>query len=203
MSRRCFIFGALDVAQIPEYPAQGDYVIAADRGYDVAVSLGVKPDLVVGDFDSRGTAPDFPDLVRLNVRKDDTDVGHAIELAMDKGYRDFVIYGAVGGRLDHTVANIQLASLVADRGGSAVFCGEQNLTVIRNAAFSLPLRDSGRVSVFALSEQAYGVQICGLSYELHDGVLTRNVPLGVSNAFVGKQASVSVEDGELLIIWDA
>ena len=77
---RCFIFGALSVGELSERPQKEDMVIAADKGYDVALSLGLTPDLVVGDFDSRKEAPKVENLVRLQVRKDDTDVGHAVEL---------------------------------------------------------------------------------------------------------------------------
>ena len=199
---RCFIFGALPVDEMPERPAEYDYIIAADKGYDIAQALGVQPDMVVGDFDSRGEAPDFANVVKLNVRKDDTDVGFAVKIANERGYRDLVIYGAVGGKLDHTFANIQIASDIVRGGGSVIFYGQQNMTVIRNGVFTLPAQQSGRISVFALSKQARRVNISGLSYELKGETLTRYFPLGVSNAFIGKPARISVGDGELLIIWE-
>lgn len=204
MKGRCFIFGALDTRCLYEKPGEGDRIIAADRGYDVAVSLGIAPDLVVGDFDSRGEAPKGVDVVRLNVRKDDTDTEHAVNLALEQGYRDFVIYGAAGGQLDHTLGNIAVAERIADRGGSAVFYGdESSFTVIRNSSFMLPESVGGRVSVFSLSEISRGVSITGLSYEVDNIDLPRATTLGVSNAFVGKDAEISVTDGTLLIVWES
>ncbi|MBQ9247282.1 MAG: thiamine diphosphokinase, partial [Ruminococcus sp.] len=82
---RCFIFGALPVSSLTETPEKGDYIIAADKGYDVALSLGLTPDLVVGDFDSLGSAPDAENVVRLQVRNDDTDVGHAVGMGFERG----------------------------------------------------------------------------------------------------------------------
>ena len=201
MNGKCFIFGALPVVYYPIKPAEGDLVIAADRGYDVALSLGVKPDLTVGDFDSLGEAPDAENVIRLEVRKDDTDVGHAVELGFRRGYTDFVVYGAVGGLLDHTVANIAIALDIAVRGGRAWFLSEEFcFTVLHNAALELHERESGRVSVFALSDIARGVDIEGLDYEARGLDLPRTSHMGVSNAFIGKPSRISVTDGDLLIM---
>lgn len=199
---RCFIFGALPVGKMPVKPDENDLIIAADKGYDVALSLGLTPDLVVGDFDSRGEAPDVKNLVRLQVRKDDTDVGHAVELGFERGYSDFVVYGAVGGLLDHTFANVAIAHDIVRRGGTALFIGEEfSFTVIQDGSLTLPAKESGRVSVFALGGSAQGVSIKGLSYELENYTLPCTSHIGVSNAFVGKKATISVLDGDLLIVY--
>lgn len=201
---RCFIFGALPVGYMPEKPKAGDLVIAADKGYDTATELGMTPDITVGDFDSRGSAPDAENLVTLEVRKDDTDVGHAVELGFEKGYNDFVVYGAVGGLLDHTLANIVIAHDIAHRGGKALFIGDEFcFTVIKDSAYPLPKRDEGRISVFALSDTARRVDIIGLSYEAESIDLPRTSHMGVSNAFVGKPSRVSVGDGALLIVYQS
>ena len=198
---RCFIFGALPVSKLSEKPAEGDLIIAADKGYDVALHLGLTPDIVVGDFDSRGEAPDVDNLVTLQVRKDDTDVGHAVELGFARGCDDFVVYGAVGGLLDHTLANVAIAHDIARRGGHALFIGEDSaFTVLHNSAIAFAARDGGRISVFALGGTAHGVTIHGLSYELNAYDLPCTAHLGVSNAFIGKPSRISVADGDLLIV---
>lgn len=201
---RCFIFGALEAGYYPESPAKGDYIIAADRGYANAAALGLRPDMVVGDFDSLGSPPEHDNIVRLQVRKDDTDMEHAAVAALDMGFTDFVIYGAVGGKLDHTMGNIAVAQMIADRGGRAVFYGDDSsFTVVRNSSFAFAPRVGGRVSVISLSDVSRGVSVRGLSYEA-DGVdLPRASTLGVSNEFVGKSAEISAVDGTLLIIWDS
>ena len=201
---RCFIFGALPVSYMPEKPESGDLIIAADRGYDVALSLGLTPDLTVGDFDSRGKAPDSGNIVLLNKRKDDTDVGHAVELGFEKGYTDFVVYGAVGGLLDHTFANVAIAHDIAERGGRPLFIGDEySFTVIHNDSAMFSPRESGRISVFALSDTAKGVEISGLSYGAKGLDLPRTSHMGVSNEFIGKPAEISVADGALLIVYQS
>lgn len=199
---RCFIFGALPVSSLSEQPCDGDYVIAADKGYDVALSLGLTPDLTVGDFDSRGTAPDSENLIVLPVRKDATDVGFAVEQGFEQGYSDFIVYGAVGGLLDHTFANVAIAHDIVMRGGSALFIGEAySFTVIHNGFFDFSARDGGRISVFALGGTANGVTIHGLSYDVEDHTMPCTSHIGVSNEFIGKEVQISVEDGFLLIVW--
>ena len=201
---RCFIFAALAVNDLPERPQEGDFVIAADRGYQVALSLGIQPELIVGDFDSLGEAPHDANVIRLNVRKDDTDLEHAVNISLEQGYTDFVVYGAAGGLLDHTLGNIAVAERIANKGGRAVFYGaSSSFTVIRNASFSLPVKESGRVSIFSLSELSRGVTVRGLSYEAVRIDLPRVVTRGVGNLFVGAEAVISVEDGTLLIVWES
>lgn len=201
--KRCFIFGALPVGKLFEKPCEGDLVIAADKGYATVRQLGLCPNLVVGDFDSLGMIPEADNLVQLNVRKDDTDLEHAARLALEKGCDDFIIYGAVGGKLDHTLGNIAVAEMIALSGGKSLFYGDDSsFTVIRNCAITLPAYDSGRISVISLSAVSRGVSVSGLSYEAEGIDLPRAVTRGISNAFIGKPSRISVTDGTLLIVFD-
>ena len=202
MSGRCFIFGALDVDRLIERPGEGDLVIAADRGYEVAAGMGIAPDIVVGDFDSMDEIPEGAEVVRLQVRKDDTDLEHAVGIAMERGYTDFAVYGAVGGELDHTLGNISVAEMIADRGGRSVFYGsDRAFRVIRNGSVTLPARESGRAAVISLSDISRGVSIRGLSYEAEDIDLPRATTRGIGNLFIGKEAFISVMEGTLLIVY--
>ena len=108
MDGRCIIVGAGDFYGFHSMPAPGDYLIAADAGYRWCMQQQVIPDLVVGDFDSLKNAPDHPNIIRLPVEKDDTDTLAAIRLGLEKGYRQFELYGVTGGREDHTIGNLGL-----------------------------------------------------------------------------------------------
>lgn len=201
--KRCIIFGALPVGKPILQPYADDLIIAADNGYAVASSLGITPDITVGDFDSLGSVPDADNLILLDTHKNDTDLEHAVNLALKEGCDDFIVYGAVGGRLDHTLGNIAVAEQIALAGGRSLFVGDDSsFTVIRNASFTAPLKSDGRISVFSLSEVSRGVNISGLMYEVADFELPRAVTRGVSNEFVGKPARISVDDGTLLIVYD-
>lgn len=201
--KRCFIFGALPVDDMPVAPSPDDMVIAADKGYRTATALGITPDIIVGDFDSLGEIPEADNVIKLDVRKDDTDTEHAVSTALAMDCDDFIIYGAVGGKLDHTLGNIAVAERIALSGGRSVFFGDDStFTVVHNSSYEFDARDSGRISVISLSEISRGVTIKGLSFEADDIDLNRATTLGISNAFIGKPSSISVTDGTLLIVYD-
>ena len=81
--RTCYVVGAMSLSlALRPTPAPGDYVIAADRGYDSLMAYGVNPDLVVGDFDSLGSVPKHPNVIQLPAEKDDTDTQLAVRLAL-------------------------------------------------------------------------------------------------------------------------
>ena len=199
---RCFIFGALKVSRLPVKPVSGDFIIAADQGYANLLSLGIAPDLVVGDFDSLGKAPDRENVITLPVRKDMTDVGYAVEKGFEHGCREFILYGAVGGALDHTFANVAIAHDIARRGARVLLIGEEySFTVLHKSSISFDARESGRISVFALGGTAEDVTIRGLSYEVENFDVACTDHIGVSNAFIGKAAEISVRKGDLLVVW--
>ncbi len=197
---RCFIFALLNTENLIEKPRENDLVIACDKGVLNTEKLGMEPNIIIGDFDSLGFIPNGNNVKVLPVRKDDTDVGYAIKYALGLGYKDFIVYGAVGGSLDHTLANIQLCSFIAENGGRGVFYGEGgNLTVIKNDTLRLK-NAGGRVSVFSLTDKSEGVTLKGLDYPLTNATLLSSFPLGLGNAFLG-DAEISVKNGTLAIIW--
>ena len=202
--RTVYIVGAADFAPARFAPAEGDAVIAADAGILHLERLGVKPDLVLGDFDSLGRVPELPDVEVSPVRKDDTDSMLAARRALDIGGERLMFFGCLGGkRLDHTLANIQALAWCAGRGAEAYLVGEGCCLAALPGGRSLSFdeRYRGDFSVFCLGEDAEGVTERGLSYSLEDGALTARFPLGVSNSFTGEAAYVSVRSGTLIIYW--
>ena len=183
----CYIVGAGTFYDRDFAPGAGDFVIAADGGYRTLLERGTPMDLVVGDFDSMGSRPDHPKVVDLPVEKDDTDTMAAIRLGWDRGYRTFRLYGGTGGRMDHTLANLQSLVWTA----AAITDG--------SLAFSADHR--GTLSVFCQGDRAEGVTLEGLKYPLKEAVLTCDFPLGVSNSFTGAESRVTVGKGTLLVIW--
>ncbi|MDR1560032.1 MAG: thiamine diphosphokinase, partial [Clostridiales bacterium] len=111
-------------------PQAGDYVIAADGGLRHLERAGVAPDLIVGDFDSLGHTPDAGNIVKLNVEKDDTDTMSAVRIGLKRGFRLFYIHCGMGGRLDHTLANIQTLAFILRAGGMGVLFGEKEAAVL-------------------------------------------------------------------------
>ena len=198
----CYIFGALPVTDFNFDIQPDDIVIAADSGVLNTQNFNISPDYLIGDFDSLGYTPCESNTLVHPIEKDDTDTMLAIKLGFEKGYKSFRIFGGIGGRLDHTYANIQAAAYVAENGGRAVFYGEkENLTVIKNTEIKFNKENKGNLSVFAI-ENCENVKINGAYYQLDDGSLTIDFPLGTSNKFYNRDVIISVEKGKLLIIWE-
>ena len=199
----CYIFGALDTGIADFKPQENDLIIAADGGYSTLKKLNIKPDLVVGDFDSLGEAPKDETVIKHPQKKDDTDTLLAVKIGLEKGYKTFVIYGAVGGRLDHTVATIQTATFVAENGAIAyIYDGNRTVTAIKNSSINFKANATDYISIFALSGVAKGVKIKGLLYTLDNAEITPDFPIGVSNEFISKESEISVKDGILTIIFE-
>ena len=198
----CYIVGAAPSEALPA-PRAGDFLIAAARGYASLRAAGLAPDLIMGDFDSLGFTPEGDNVLPHSPIKDDTDLLLAIRWAMERGWRRFVIYGALGGRrLDQTVASFQTLRFLVDHGAKGLLVGDGwNVTLLQNAALRFPADASGWLSVFVSGEEARGVTLRGLKYEITNHTLTCGMPLGVSNEFLGKEARIAVADGALFVLW--
>lgn len=201
----CYIVGAGDVYTKARIKAkEEDYIICADGGYAHRTLLGKEPDLVVGDFDSYGKIPDTQRKIVAPREKDETDMMLAVNEGLKKGYKEFVIYGGLGGdRFEHSVANVQLLSYICSEGarGTLIHKGKL-LTAFRNSKINFKEEKTGYVSVFSLCDESHGVNIKNLKYEVNDFTLKANLPIGISNEFIGKESTVSVKDGTLLVIYD-
>ena len=199
---KCVIFCAAEFDELAEALGPEDCVIAADGGLEHTRKLGIRPDVILGDFDSLGYAPEGANV--FPVEKDDTDAMLAVRHGLSKGCDTFFLYGSLDGpRLDHTIANFQTLQFLTDRGAVGYLIGKDfMLTVLKDGTLRFPAAAAGTVSVFCMGSDARGVMIRGLHYPLENGTLTAGFPLGVSNHFVGKEAEISVEDGSLLILWD-
>lgn len=199
---RCVIFCAGEFGGLAEPLREDDLVIAADGGLRHTQALGIRPDIVLGDFDSLGFVPDRAE--KYPVEKDDTDAMLAARRGLELGCREFLFYASLDGpRLDHTLANLQTLRSLADHASVGTLVGlRQQVTLLRKGKLTLPARERGDISIFAFGGNATGVSIRGLKYELEEGTLTPSFPLGVSNSFVGKSAEISVKDGDILIVYD-
>ncbi len=202
MTGRCIIIGAGPVEQgdLAAAALTGqDFIIAADAGYLTCKRLGIAPNLIMGDFDSAPMPQAEVPVLTHPAEKDDTDSMLAVKHGLGLGYSEFVLLGGLGGRLDHTLANIQTLHYIARAGGrGTLYGGDTTLTTVREG--SLTLRRSPHiVSVFALDGPCYGVTERGLYYLLEEATVTGSFPIGVSNLFAEETATISVREGTLLV----
>ena len=199
MDRICHVIGGGDFCPERFAPKDDDFIIAADAGYELLENIGITPHITIGDFDSLGFVPNVQRIVLPTV-KDDTDTGYAVKWAYKEGFRRFELHGCTGGRVDHTLANIQTLAMLS-RLGCDVRMHSQNTTyyALTDAMVCFDNSACGILSVFAHGGCAT-VSISGLEYELDHADLDPFFPLGVSNSFVGRHSTITVHNGTALIV---
>ena len=199
---RCFIFGAGEFKGTGfPCPSVNDLVIAADGGLAYAESMGIKPSVVLGDFDSLGEKPagDYQ-ILTFPPEKDYTDLMLAAEEGYNRGARTFYLLGATGGRMDHTLANIQVVVNLTRRGCKVYLVGNDYwISAVHNGKIELASSLKGYFSLYSFSENCKGVSVKGAKYQVEDFTLRQDDPRAISNEFTGETCSVSVEEGTLLL----
>lgn len=177
-------------------------VVAADSGADVARSLGMLPDVIVGDFDSvsaEGLAA-VGEQRRFPVDKDATDLALALAEARDRGAGSVSVVGGSGGRLDHFLANV--AVLASDELGALrvdALMGPARLWVVRGRR-TISGTTGRIVTLLACGGPATGVRTTGLAWALEGETLEPGSTRGVSNVFTSIEATVTLETGVILAI---
>lgn len=158
-----------------------------------------------GKNDKDGIAKAMPHerIIRVPVEKDDTDMELAVAKAYERGCEEILIFGGMGGdRVSHTIANIQLMLRYEKLGCHIRMISERiQAEVLYRGVKAFSKEMNGFLSVLSLSDEAKDVKIEGMKYE-YCGNLTNDKPLGVSNAFIGRESRVSVGEGALLLIYE-
>lgn len=202
--KRCVIIGAVEI----DFPAANlirdtDFVICADRGWQNALKMGIKPDMIVGDFDS-SPQPQTVDasVTVLPVVKDDTDTFYIARYIVENGYTDVLLLGLIGGRrIEHTIANIQtLVYFANNRINATAMDRYSQLMVVKDGAVTLPDMPGKFFSLFSMGDRAEGLSIKGAKYPLDNYTLTNSYPIGISNEFIGETVDISVKHGEILLV---
>lgn len=202
----CIIISAApasNVSFIKNYVQDGDFVICADGGLKHAIACGVRPDLLVGDFDSLDDdLPEAIEQLKLPVMKDDTDTMAAVKIGLQRGYRRFIILCATGGRLDHTYANLCTMQYILSQGGEACLVdADTSIYLIRNKKIRFEKQKRKTLSVFPFGCRFCTVTYEGLLYPLdHVRLYADGFPMGVSNVVIEDVATVEVHEGDALIM---
>lgn len=204
MKRRCVVIGG---AGIRDYQALWDYLnpddfnIFCDSGLSHREALGIEPHLIVGDFDSHENPHLDVETIVLPREKDDTDTVYAVKEAVKRGFDDFLLLGAAGGRLDHTLGNLSILLSLHAQGRRALLVDDYSEMEVVGRE---PAYIDGRFPFFSLlniSGTARGVTIEDAKYPLRDAEIPCTYQYGISNEVLpGRRAKVSVAEGELLLV---
>lgn len=202
--KRCVIIGGADIQnyeRIRQALCSEDFNIFCDCGLRHMPSLGIRPHLIVGDFDSHPNPGLDTETIVLPCEKDDTDTVFAAKEALNRGFDEYLLIGAVGARLDHTLGNVSLLSMLHSKGKTARLLDDYSEMEIVSAA---PVWIPDSFSFFSLlniSGTAEGITVEDAKYPLKDAAISPDYQYGISNEVLpGKQARVSVGRGQLLLI---
>ena len=204
---RCVIITAVCEGGLTScyHPEEDDFILCADHGWKLALDEGITPDAVISDFDSyEGSDLPVKCVMRHPVEKDDTDTMLCVKYALEHGMKDILIIGGIGGRLDHTVANLQTLLYASVRGARIEMRdGNSRLHMLSAPHFTeitLPACEGYTLSVFAVGGKCKGISERGVYYKIADTDLTPDFPLGVSNKITADKAHISIREGNLLIV---
>ena len=183
--------------------ARADLTIAADKGLEAFAAAGIFPDILLGDMDSVSEdvlkrMQEMMEIDRLPCIKDDTDGVHALDVAIARGAQHITLLGALGGRLDHALANLMLLVRAHRSGVKARILSEKVCIERVDASAVLSGAKGDTASLLPLGE-AKGVTLKGFFYPLDHQNLDSGYPLGISNVIEEDEAIVTVEEGDLLL----
>ena len=202
---RCVILSAgpvNDAQALRPYLREDDWFIAADGGLRLAKALGVRPKILVADFDSMAedkAAGAADEVVRLPVEKDWTDTMAAAMLALEQGCREFLLLGCTGGRLDHTMANIAVLLYLQQHGADAwLRDGQNSLRLYFPGNYRIPVQADCHFSLIPYGGEVRGITLKNAKYPLEDAVLEMNSTLGISNEFTDFPLEILFREGVLM-----
>jgi len=200
-----FVNGELNHPQkVRQFLHKNDYLIAVDGGLRHLIALNLMPDLVVGDLDS--ITPEMFKFIesnqipklQLDIHKNETDLEIAIQTAFELDYKDIILIGAIGNRVDHTLENIFiLAKPVWENINFTITDGTQDIFLIRSEK-TFPGNINDIVSLIPLTAIVSGVMTKGLYYPLNHEDLFRENARGISNLMVSNEAMVQIKSGILI-----
>lgn len=201
---RCVIVGGAgigDYKRICGYLKDDDFFVFCDSGLRHMNPLGVSPSLIVGDFDSHMRPDTKAETIVLPSEKDDTDTVFAVKEAIKRGFSEFLIIGAIGERLDHTLGNVSILLMLESRGKNGKIIDDYSEMEVVSSEPAFIDDSFSYFSLITLSDKAEGVTIENAKYPLTDAAITYEYQYGVSNEVTpGKVAKVSVKNGKVLLI---
>lgn len=201
---RCVIIGAAPIKnykKIRSFLRPDDFVIACDGGLNHIKKLRVKPNLIVGDFDSHKNPHSKIETIALPREKDDTDSVFALKTAIARGFKDFLFVGMIGARLDHGLGNLYMLVKCHEEGVTALMLDDYSELQIVGKEEAQITDEYAYFSLLNITGRASGITIRGAKYPLENAEIKQDYQYGISNEVLpGQAAKVSVQDGCLLLV---
>ena len=204
--KRCVIVAASpndEIEFIKSQIMEDDFVICADGGADKLIETGIMPDFIIGDFDSSKNYTYFDSSIVtvLPTQKDDTDTMYCVKTALEKGYKDFLILGATGGRIDHTLANLSVLLYLKKSGASGVISDEFADTALLSIGDNILENKKGKtVSIMPFASDSVRLTYKGMMYPLENSEVYTDYPYTISNVAVEDRVIITLHSGTALLV---
>lgn len=203
---RCYIFASAEIQSyewLKNIDFDDSFIICADGGLKHIKKLGLKANVWIGDGDSlKEDEPLAEEVITFPPQKDNTDTDLAVEFALKNGYKEIIIIGGIGGRIDHEFSHFCLLRKILERGASGFLVDEKNIITMRDRTFEI--KDNGKkyVSFFPFGEDVIDFSVKGLKYECEGIALSSKEAKASSNSFKnGETATISFDKGCVLVIY--
>lgn len=183
------------------------YIICADGGAKHLYKLNIVPNYIIGDLDSleesiinyyKNKGVDFK---KFPKRKDETDAQLCIHLAKDLNASEIHLLGALGGRIDHTIANINLMYYIKELGINPIIKSKvEDIYMIDSEFINIMGKRGDIISIIPAKGDVSGVTLKNLEYPLENATIKYGNPIGISNVMKSNQCSIKVKNGCLIIV---
>ena len=185
-----------------------DYIIASDKGLEVLDKCAVKPNQIIGDFDSldkkvlnKYNRYKDIEIIKLNPIKDYTDTDEALKHAIEIKSTSITILGAIGSRVDHLIANINILKKALDKNISCTILNEKNKIFLINKNTTIKKEKKYPfISLIPLTTLVTGITLRGFKYSLENDIISIGQSIGISNEQLKDEAEIKIKDGILIII---
>lgn len=202
--KRCVIISGAsigDYERVREFFREEDFNIFCDCGLRHRKKLGIEADLIVGDFDSYTLTETQTEVIRLPCEKDDTDTVFAVKEGLRRGFDSFLIVGAIGERLDHTLGNLYILDMLDESGKRGMIVDDYSEMELVSSEKKYVRDGYSYFSLLNITGKAEGVSIKNAKYPLDNAVIETSYQYGISNEVLkGQTAEISVKLGKLLLI---
>ncbi|NLV76376.1 MAG: thiamine diphosphokinase [Tissierellia bacterium] len=194
-----------DINWLSEIAMDFDFILCADGGCNYCIEANILPDLVIGDLDSISirtldilNKEGIP-VTKYPVKKNATDTELALDILIDKGIKDITFVGAIGSRMDHTLANILLLIKLHEKGCTGKIMDEKNTIYLVDKELILSKKEDSYVSVIPLTQKGVSISLKGFEYELKEYTINFGSTLGISNKIIHDKAYILVHEGLCLV----
>lgn len=200
---RCVIVGNADINNydvVKSYLKCDDYYVFCDGGLKHKTHLDVEPDFVIGDFDSfEKPTKSEENIMILPCEKDDTDTFAAVKLMLEKGFKDFLLVGVIGQRLDHSLGNVSILLYLKQNGARGFIVDDYSEMLVIDHCEHIKQGSFSYFSIISLDDKLEDVCISGAKYPLQNAVIENQYQFAVSNEPVN-DTEIIIGKGNALLI---